>query len=72
MTKIFFFWQEHEATKFLEDLAQEVHNRMAKIKVKAKTFTLKLKIRSPDAPVETAKFLGMYCTFMSFSEHRCI
>ena len=56
-TKIF---QEAEVNAFIAQVAEEVHNRMDRIKVKGKTITLKLKIRAKDAPVETAKFLGEY------------
>ncbi len=53
------FWQDKEVAKFVSQLAEEVHNRMRKINVKGKTITLKLKVRSKDAPRETAKFLGL-------------
>ncbi|XP_013397890.1 DNA repair protein REV1 [Lingula anatina] len=49
-------WEEVE--KFLYELAEEVHNRMSKVKVKGKCITVKLKVRSQDAPKETAKFMG--------------
>ena len=45
-------------TKFLEELAEEVHNRLDKIKVKGKTVTLKIKVRKKGAPKQTAKFMG--------------
>ena len=49
-----------EVNAFIAQVAEEVHNRMDRIKVRGKTITLKLKIRAKDAPVETAKFLGKY------------
>lgn len=47
-----------DAEKFINELAEEVENRLNAVKVKGKCITLKLKIRAKDAPVETAKFMG--------------
>lgn len=43
---------------FIHELAKETSSRMQKIKAKGKCLTLKVKVRQPDAPVQTAKFLG--------------
>lgn len=50
----------------MAEIAEEVRNRMERIKVKGKTITLKLKVRAEDAPVETAKFLGKTIAFFKF------
>ena len=50
--------QEGEAVKFVEELAAEVGSRLQALGMKGRTLTLKLKVRRPDAPVETAKYLG--------------
>ncbi|XP_044261651.1 DNA repair protein Rev1 [Tribolium madens] len=47
-----------ECYNFLESLGNEVWSRLNEIKMRAKTVTLKVMIRAPDAPLETAKFLG--------------
>ncbi|KAL3270733.1 hypothetical protein HHI36_021258 [Cryptolaemus montrouzieri] len=47
-----------ESYNFLQSLSQEVFNRLNDIGMKAKCLTLKLMVRSADAPTETAKFLG--------------
>ncbi|ESP04544.1 hypothetical protein LOTGIDRAFT_170636 [Lottia gigantea] len=52
------FQKEHECVKFFNDLSEEVHNRLQKVKRKGKVVTLKLKVRREDAPKETAKFMG--------------
>lgn len=43
----------------MEDLATEVSNRLKSVAMKGQTLTVKLMVRRPDAPLETAKFLGM-------------
>ncbi|CAG5125579.1 unnamed protein product, partial [Candidula unifasciata] len=52
------FSKETEAVTFLQDLSSEVKRRMDAIGVKGRSITLKLMVRRPDAPVETAKFMG--------------
>ncbi|CAL1536465.1 unnamed protein product [Lymnaea stagnalis] len=52
------FSKESEALRFLQDLSLEVKRRLDAIKVKGRSITLKLMVRRPDAPVETAKFMG--------------
>lgn len=54
-----FFVQNMEADKFIRDLSEEVHNRLHDIGMKGRTVTLKLMVRREDAPLETAKFMGM-------------
>ena len=50
--------QSEEADSFVAELSQEVSTRLANLSVKGRTITLKLKVRSKDAPVTTAKFMG--------------
>ena len=45
-------------TKFMEDLAQEVVNRMKMACVVGRTLTVKVKKRRATAPIVTSKFLG--------------
>ena len=52
--------QDPEAVKFVEELAAEVSSRLQAIGMKARTLTLKLMVRRPDAPTETAKFMGRW------------
>ncbi len=52
------YLKESDVRKFIQQVSEEVHNRLERIKVKGKTITLKLKVRAKDAPRETAKFLG--------------
>ncbi|XP_005107801.1 DNA repair protein REV1 isoform X2 [Aplysia californica] len=52
------FTQESDAVKFLRELSLEVKKRMDAIGVKGRSITLKLMVRRPDAPPETAKFMG--------------
>ena len=44
--------------KFLEELSDEVCNRLKQLNKKGKTITLKLMVRRRDAPTETPKYLG--------------
>lgn len=47
---------------FLKQLCAEIHTRLTEIRAKGKTITLKILVRAPEAPVETAKFMGCgYC-----------
>ncbi|XP_053379296.1 DNA repair protein REV1-like [Mercenaria mercenaria] len=52
------FTSEAEAVKFMEELSEEVCNRLKNIKMKGKTVTLKLMVRREDAPKQTSKFMG--------------
>ena len=52
------YFQENEAVRFLEELSEEVCNRLKSINMKGKSVTLKLMVRREDAPKETSKFLG--------------
>lgn len=52
------FARESEFDAFLDQLCAEVHSRLAEIRQRGKAITLKLMVRSADAPVETAKFMG--------------
>ena len=45
--------------KFMNELSEEVERRLQKLDVKGKTITLKLMVRSQDAPLETMKFMGI-------------
>jgi hypothetical protein len=49
-------WAELES--FLKELSNETVKRMKEASAKAKNISVKLKIKSKDAPKETAKFLG--------------
>ncbi|XP_054716537.1 DNA repair protein REV1-like [Uloborus diversus] len=52
------FEEDEEVYKFINELAVEVQNRLQNINSKGKSVTLKLMIRRPEAPVQTAKFMG--------------
>ena len=52
------FTDWEQANKFIRELCEEVTKRLKNVDSFAKTITFKLKIRSPDAPKETSKFLG--------------
>lgn len=52
------FTEEHELDAFLDQLCNEVHNRLNEISAKGKTITLKYMVRAQGAPIETAKFMG--------------
>ncbi|KAG5864710.1 hypothetical protein JTB14_028543 [Gonioctena quinquepunctata] len=47
-----------ECFNFLQSLSNEVYGRLNDINMRARCLTLKLLVRAPDAPVETAKYLG--------------
>ena len=51
-------FQDNEAIRFLQELSDEVCQRLKNIHMKGKSVTLKLMVRREDAPSETAKFLG--------------
>ncbi|KAH9514126.1 deoxycytidyl transferase [Bulinus truncatus] len=52
------FTKELELVNFFQELAEEVKKRMDDIEVKGRCITLKLMVRRPDAPKETAKYMG--------------
>ncbi|XP_055863810.1 DNA repair protein REV1-like isoform X2 [Biomphalaria glabrata] len=62
------FSKEFEMVNFLQEMASEVKKRMDTIKVKGRGITLKLMVRRPDAPKETAKYMGHgICTTLNKS-----
>ncbi|XP_062065936.1 DNA repair protein REV1 isoform X4 [Lepus europaeus] len=52
------FTQPKEAEAFLLSLSEEIQRRLESAGVKGKRLTLKIMVRKPGAPVETAKFGG--------------
>ncbi|XP_040849733.1 DNA repair protein REV1 isoform X3 [Ochotona curzoniae] len=52
------FTQSKEAEAFLMSLSEEIQRRLEAARVKGKRLTLKVMVRKPGAPVETAKFGG--------------
>lgn len=52
------FKEEAEVERFMKQLTEEIHKRLMEIKKRGKVITIKLLVRSPEAPVETAKFMG--------------
>ncbi|XP_047637400.1 DNA repair protein REV1 isoform X6 [Phacochoerus africanus] len=52
------FTQPKEAEAFLLSLSEEIQRRLETAGVKGKRLTLKIMVRKPGAPVETAKFGG--------------
>ncbi|XP_058523504.1 DNA repair protein REV1 isoform X3 [Ochotona princeps] len=52
------FTQAKEAEAFLMSLSEEIQRRLEAAGVKGKRLTLKVMVRKPGAPVETAKFGG--------------
>ncbi|RUS73466.1 hypothetical protein EGW08_018776 [Elysia chlorotica] len=52
------FSKDLDALTFLKELSGEVKRRLDAIQVKGRSITLKLMIRRPDAPQESAKFMG--------------
>ena len=65
MKYLYLYIKDYDAEKFLLELSEEVHNRLKKINMKGKTVTLKLMVRREDAPLETAKFMGIYFSQMT-------
>jgi DNA repair protein REV1 len=47
-----------ELTLFVKQLAAELHKRLKQAKQKGKQLTVKLRVRSSDAPIEPDKFMG--------------
>ncbi|XP_004704398.1 DNA repair protein REV1 isoform X1 [Echinops telfairi] len=52
------FTQPKEADAFLLSLSEEIHRRLEAAGMKGKRLTLRIMVRKPGAPVETAKFGG--------------
>ncbi|CAL1262658.1 unnamed protein product [Larinioides sclopetarius] len=52
------FEMEDDIYNFINQLSNEVQNRIRNLNCKGKLVTLKLMVRKRDAPVETAKFMG--------------
>ncbi|XP_071457942.1 DNA repair protein REV1 isoform X4 [Marmota flaviventris] len=52
------FTQPKEAEAFLLNLSEEIQRRLEAASMKGKRLTLKIMVRKPGAPVETAKFGG--------------
>ncbi|KAI5749214.1 hypothetical protein M8J76_005611 [Diaphorina citri] len=52
------FQNNQEMETFLKQLAGEVEKRLEEVKMKGKCITLKLMVRSAEAPREASKFLG--------------
>ncbi|CAG0902746.1 unnamed protein product [Darwinula stevensoni] len=52
------FTKPDEVQEFLNQLSAELASRLSSLSVKARTFTLKLKVRALDAPVEPVKYMG--------------
>lgn len=62
------FTEFEELEKFLRQLCAEVHSRLTEIKRRGKCITLKLMVRSKEAPVESSKFMGHgYCDYFTKS-----
>lgn len=52
------FKTHDECHHFIKELAQEVHARLEAIGKKGRCITLKLMVKTKEAPEETAKFMG--------------
>ncbi|XP_053686861.1 DNA repair protein Rev1 [Sabethes cyaneus] len=52
------FKDDAEVKRFMKQLSEEIHKRLNEIKKRGKLITVKLLVRSPEAPVETAKYMG--------------
>uniref|UniRef100_A0A6A7FQN7 DNA repair protein REV1 n=1 Tax=Hirondellea gigas TaxID=1518452 RepID=A0A6A7FQN7_9CRUS len=52
------FSSHDDIEQFLKELCVEVSQRLRSIEVQGRLITLKLKVRSKEAPVETAKYMG--------------
>ena len=52
------FQKFSDADEFVSNLSKEVEKRANESNLVGKLVTLKLKVRKPDAPIETAKYLG--------------
>uniref|UniRef100_A0A8D8MWR3 DNA repair protein REV1 n=2 Tax=Culex pipiens TaxID=7175 RepID=A0A8D8MWR3_CULPI len=70
------FKAEGEVERFMKQLTEEITKRLCEIKQRGKLVTVKLLVRSPEAPVETAKYMGHgLCDIVTKSqplkEHSC-
>ncbi|XP_052873602.1 DNA repair protein Rev1 [Anopheles cruzii] len=52
------FSTEQEVDRFMRQLTAEIHRRLVDLRQRGKIVTVKLLVRSPEAPIETAKFMG--------------
>lgn len=52
------FKNDTDMNDFLNNLSSEVESRLKKANKRGKTITLKLMVRRPDAPLESAKYMG--------------
>uniref|UniRef100_A0A182RZQ7 DNA repair protein REV1 n=1 Tax=Anopheles funestus TaxID=62324 RepID=A0A182RZQ7_ANOFN len=52
------FTTEQEVDRFMRQLTEEIHRRLLELRERGKLVTVKLLVRSPEAPIETAKFMG--------------
>ncbi|XP_050073583.1 DNA repair protein Rev1 [Anopheles maculipalpis] len=52
------FSTEQEVDRFMCQLTEEIHRRLLELRERSKLVTVKLLERSPEAPIETAKFMG--------------
>uniref|UniRef100_A0AAG5DH07 DNA repair protein REV1 n=1 Tax=Anopheles atroparvus TaxID=41427 RepID=A0AAG5DH07_ANOAO len=52
------FSTEQEVDRFMRQLTEEIHRRLVELRQRGKLVTVKLLVRSPEAPVETAKYMG--------------
>uniref|UniRef100_A0A182SQ83 DNA repair protein REV1 n=1 Tax=Anopheles maculatus TaxID=74869 RepID=A0A182SQ83_9DIPT len=52
------FSTEQEMDRFMRQLTEEIHRRLLELRERGKLVTVKLLVRSPEAPIETAKFMG--------------
>ncbi|KAI0823867.1 hypothetical protein BC628DRAFT_1323948 [Trametes gibbosa] len=52
------FENNEQAEAFVYQMAEEVSKRLNSIKMRGRSFTLKILVRDPNAPVEAPKFLG--------------
>ncbi|XP_058062860.1 DNA repair protein Rev1 [Anopheles bellator] len=52
------FSTEQEVDRFMRQLTAEIHRRLLDLRQRGKIVTVKLLVRSPEAPIETAKFMG--------------
>uniref|UniRef100_A0A182QM37 DNA repair protein REV1 n=1 Tax=Anopheles farauti TaxID=69004 RepID=A0A182QM37_9DIPT len=52
------FRTAEEVDRFMRQLTEEIHRRLVELRQRGKLVTVKLLVRSPEAPIETAKFMG--------------
>uniref|UniRef100_A0A182JNL6 DNA repair protein REV1 n=1 Tax=Anopheles christyi TaxID=43041 RepID=A0A182JNL6_9DIPT len=74
------FSTDQEVDRFMRQLTEEIHRRLVELRQRGKLVTVKLLVRSPEAPVETAKFMGHgLCDVVTksqplrqFTDDRCV